>query len=212
MKGAVLLATGDAAGAAGWAEARTIVTTAELFAARPAPSGPAIYLAIAADAPHEPCFAAAAAGRVAGIWLTRCVGLADLERAGTRLAVAEAQAGLAEGTLAIVASVGSAAGVLALPRLGAGTRRLAGFALNEGALRQDLGIAAGAPAPAACLQARGLLVLAAGAARVPAIDAITAGSAARPLEAAARAARQDGFAGKLAAGPDQVAPIERAFA
>ena len=211
MEGAVLLATDPAIAAAPPVGLRNQVTTAALFRASPPGPGVATYIAVRADTPDEETLTLAAEGRAAGLWLTGCRGLADLEGAGARLAVAEARAGL-DVALRIVASVGTASGVLALPGMSAGTRRLAGFALNEGALRLDLGRPGGGPPPAALLQARSMLVLAAAAARVPAIDAITDDPAPRAVEAAARLARQDGFAGKLALGTAQVPPIERAFA
>lgn len=153
--------------------------------------------------------AAASALRPDGIVLARCEGGRDVARLGARLAVLEAEAGLADGATGILAMVGTARGVLGLSSLAGASPRLAGIAWDAEAL------AAGIGAPAArdagglippLLQARGLVRLAAAAAGVEAIDT------AYPAEgdgllAELAAARRDGFGAKLARSADHAARI-----
>ena len=100
-----------------------------------------------------------------GMLLSDTSGPIDVERLGARLAVAEAEAGVADGTLRIIPVVGTPRGVLSLPSFGP-LPRLAGIACDPDRLAAALGCAPDAPA---IVQARASTVLAAGACRVPAI-------------------------------------------
>lgn len=128
----------------------------------------------------EPCAGALAAGRLseadgpalaralaagaAGILLLDTVGPADVTRVAARLAVAEAETNRSGAP--ILAHVGSAAGVAALAGFGRPSPRLAGIVLDGPALAVSLGGAAGPAADTA----RGLTLIAAAAAGVPAIE------------------------------------------
>ena len=107
-----------------------------------------------------------------GLVATGLAGVADLEHLASKLAVAEAEAGLPDGSTRIVAVADTARGVLRLATL-AGSPRLAGLAWNHAALSADLGAdpheASERPGDPRLL-ARALTVLAARAAGVPAID------------------------------------------
>jgi len=121
-----------------------------------------------------------------GIVLPGTAGSPDIERLAARLAVAEAEAGLADGALRIVASIDHPAGVFGLAALRPHPR-LAGLLCDPARLAARLACRPDAPA---ILQARGLTVLAASACGVPAI--LTADSA---MEA--QAAGEEGFAALL---------------
>ena len=100
-----------------------------------------------------------------GILLAGAESCADIERLGARLAVAEAEGGIPDGTLRIVPSIDTARGVLALNAF-APLPRLAGIACDPECLAASLRCAIDAPA---ITQARALTVLAAAACGVPAI-------------------------------------------
>ena len=119
-----------------------------------------------------------------GIWLGDAVGRVDIERLGVALGVAEAEAGLGDGAIRIVASVESAAGALRVLSLSEAGPRLAGIACDGGAIARETGAAAG----------------------VPAMDAT--GIDLRPIQAA-RAAR-DGFSGLLVRDPAGIAVVKAA--
>jgi citrate lyase subunit beta/citryl-CoA lyase len=168
------------------------------------------------DASAADLSAAVEAGADA-VMLPKAIGLADVERLDGRLAVAEAEADRADGSVGIVPLASeSARAVLALPSLGAGHPRLRAIAWSGEDLATDLGAASsrrpdGTP-PDAQRLARTLALLAASAAGVPALDTIFArfqdeDGLRREVEAAAA----DGFAGKLAIHPAQVGPINAAF-
>lgn len=155
--------------------------------------------------------AAAVTLRPDGIVLTRCESGRDVARLGTRLAVLEAEAGLADGAVDIIAMIATARGVLGLPSLIGASPRLAGIAWDADALAVGIG----APAPRddvglipPLLQARGLLRLAAAAAEVESIDtAYPADGGDAAFLAELVAARRDGFGAKLAMSADHAARI-----
>lgn len=126
-----------------------------------------------------------------GVWLTDTIGRRDGECLAAALAVAEAQAGLRDGALRIVASVESPVGALRAASLAEVGPRLAAVACDGGAVARE----AGAPAAGSetVRAVRATAVLAAAAAGVPAIDA----SALAPGAEGAALARRDGFAGVL---------------
>lgn len=141
-----------------------------------------------------------------GVFLSAGDGAAGLQRLAVKLAVREAQAGLADGATRIGVFVGAdPAGVLALPSFAGASPRLAALAFDEAGLRAALGLADGGGA--AIETARAMVVLAAAAAGVPALaPPVRAGG-----EAAFSAARRDGFAGAMARSPAQVAAIRAIF-
>ncbi len=144
-----------------------------------------------------------------GIVLADCRGPADVQRLGAKLAVREAERGMPDGAMRIVAVAGSAAALLAAGSLRDASPRLCGVGWDAGALAAQL--APGRPAPAAALaHARALTVVAARAAGVVAIDSL---SHAAPVAFADECAAswRDGFDGKFAASPAQAAAIDTAF-
>jgi citrate lyase subunit beta/citryl-CoA lyase len=145
-------------------------------------------------------------------------GAADLERVAHYLDALEAKAGMASGSvkLASVATETPKA-MFALGSYAPPHPRL--IALTWGA--EDLSAALGAtdnkePDGSWTFPyqlARAQCLFAASAAEVPAIDTIYADFRdAEGLERDCRRSRRDGFAGRLAIHPDQVAPINRAYA
>lgn len=194
------------------------VTVAALAAARP----PAARCWIRVNALDSPHFAADLVGlpvaAIAGVVLPKACGLADLERLGAALDTAEAAAGQRGGELGVVAIVTeTAASVLALGEFRRPVPRLAALMWGAEDLAGDLGVASNRDADGAYRApfrlARNLMLLAAAAAECSAIDAVRVDF--RDLDAlAAEAAeaRADGFTAKAAIHPDQIAPINRAFA
>ncbi len=141
-----------------------------------------------------------------GVFLPACDAAAGLQRLAVKLAVREAQAGLADGATRIGAFVGGdPAGVLALRSFAGATPRLAALAFDEAGLCAALGLTA--CEGAAIETARAMVVLAAASAGVPALaPPIETGA-----EAAHAAARRDGFTGGMALYPGQVAAIRDIF-
>ncbi|MGD9659162.1 MAG: aldolase/citrate lyase family protein [Methylocystis sp.] len=142
-----------------------------------------------------------------GVFLPACDGAAGLQRLAVKLAVREAQAGLADGATGIGAFVGGdPAGVLALPSFAGASRRLAALAFDEAGLCAALALPE--RVGAAIDLARAAVVLAAASAGVPAL-APTVRTGEEPAYAAAR---RDGFTGAMALCPGQVAAIHAVFA
>ena len=141
-----------------------------------------------------------------GVFLPCCDGAASLQRMSVKLALREAQAGLADGAIRIGAFAGGdAAAALALRSLTGASPRLAALAFDEAGLRAALGLAFGDGA--AVQMARGAVVLAAASAGVPALAAaVQIGE-----EDGYAAARRDGFHGAMALFPGQIAVIQEAF-
>ncbi len=152
-----------------------------------------------------------------GIVLPKACGLADIEHVSARLRVVEARAGLADGAIPVLPIVTeTAAAVFQVGTLAAGHPRLAGLTWGAEDLSAVLGAQAtrdddGAYTDAFRL-ARALTLIAASAAGLTAIDTVYVDFRDRTgLEAECRAAARDGFCGKLAIHPDQVATINAAF-
>jgi citrate lyase subunit beta/citryl-CoA lyase len=145
-----------------------------------------------------------------GIVLPGAVGARDIAHLAAKLAVHEAEYGLDDRTTTIVAlAAESAAAVLALPSLPDASPRLAAVVFDPVPLAADLG-ADRERAPVR--QARAMLLIAARAAGVSAIEGPSSLAYDRDgLAAACRTARSDGFAGKLAREPEEVAIINAAF-
>ena len=194
------------------------ITVAALAAARP----PAARCWIRVNALDSPHFAADLASLpvavIAGVVLPKACGLADLKRLGLALDTAEAAAGRRAGDLGVVAIVTeTAASVLALGEFRRPVPRLAALMWGAEDLAGDLGVArnrnAGGAYRAPFRLARNLTLLAAGAAECSAIDAVRVDiRSLDALAAEAAEARADGFNAKAAIHPDQIAPINRAFA
>jgi citrate lyase subunit beta / citryl-CoA lyase len=160
---------------------------------------------------------AVVASRPDGIMLPKCNCGADVQQLSTRLRVLEAENGLPDGSIRIVPLITETAiGVLSGASYRGASARLAG--LTWGA--EDLSAAIGARSTRdeagrytdVFRFARSVTILAASAAGVPAIDTVfvnfrdTEGIRRECLEA-----ERDGFTGKMAIHPDQVAVINEAF-
>ncbi len=138
------------------------------------------------------------------VLLRGAVGARDIQHLAAKLAVREAEHGLPQGRTGILAAPADAPdGVLALPGLAGASPRLRGLVWDAGRLAAALGVADAAAGP--CRDARSLVVLAAAAAGVPALDG-SPGAA----EACADAAR-DGFSGVVAREAGEVPVIARWF-
>jgi citrate lyase subunit beta/citryl-CoA lyase len=155
--------------------------------------------------------------RPAGIMLPKAVGLPDIERLSTRLRVHEATAGLEDGSVRILPIMTeNPAGFFAAATFQAGHARLSGLTWGAEDLSASIGARAvrdGAGRYTDIFRlARAATVLAASAAEVAAIDTVfvnfrdLAGLRAECVEA-----ERDGFVGKLAIHPDQVAVINEVF-
>jgi citrate lyase subunit beta/citryl-CoA lyase len=159
--------------------------------------------------------AAVVPGAPAAVMLPKCTGMADIVALDHHLEALEASAGLPRGGIGVLALVTeTAASLHGLDYRGAPSRLLA-LCFGAEDLSADLGIPPrdGAGAYAAPVrQARAAMLLAAGAAGLPALDTPfpdprdPAG-----LQREASAAARDGFAGKLCIHPDQLVPVAAAF-
>ncbi|MCS6854705.1 MAG: CoA ester lyase [Elioraea sp.] len=161
--------------------------------------------------------AAVVAARPDGIVLPKCSGREDVVRLDAALSALEAREGLTEGAIAVLPIVTETpTAIFTLGQYG-GAPRLA--ALTWGG--EDLAAALGAKAnrredgrwDEPYRLARSLVLVAAAAAGVPALDTVYAD--ARDLEGFRRDcadARRMGFAGRLAIHPAQIPIIEEAFA
>jgi citrate lyase subunit beta/citryl-CoA lyase len=170
------------------------------------PRGTPWYLAdLAAVVPHRP----------AAVLLPKCTGPDDLLALDHHLEVLEAAHGLPAGHVGVLALVTETAASLARIDYRGAPARLLALCFGAEDLSADLGIAPRGPghgyaAPVAA--ARAMTLLAAAAASVPALDTPwpdprdPAG-----LDAEARQAAADGFAGKLCIHPGQVAAVAVAF-
>ncbi|MDB5571043.1 MAG: Citrate lyase subunit beta / citryl-CoA lyase [Hyphomicrobiales bacterium] len=152
------------------------------------------------------------------IMLPKCEGGDDAQHLSVKLAVREAQCGAPDGAIGLLPIVTETAA--AMFRLGSyrgATRRLRGLAWGAEDLAAAIGAQTnrspdGAYTPPFAL-ARNLTLFAASSAGVEAIDTVYADF--RDPEGLRReclAARRDGFCGKMAIHPDQVAIINEAFA
>ena len=157
------------------------------------------------------------AGGPEAILLPKTVGGADVAHLGAKLAVREAEFGLADGSTSIIAlATENARGVFALGTLAGCSRRLAGVTWGGEDLSADIGAEANRAADGRYLDpyrlARSLALLAAAAAEVDAIDSVFTNF--RDLDGLAqecREAARDGFVAKMAIHPAQVPVINEAF-
>jgi citrate lyase subunit beta/citryl-CoA lyase len=170
--------------------------------------------------PDDPRFEEALA-RVAAlrprVLLAPCLDGRDAQRLSGRLAAAEARAGLADGAIGLVACLNEAAALLRLDSWRAATGRLRALTWDCAALAADLGLPcareAGALVPPLA-QARVMVAWAAAGAGVRALDAPYEGARGdlATLAQEARAARRDGFFGKVARDSEEARVIAEAFA
>jgi citrate lyase subunit beta/citryl-CoA lyase len=207
----------DAVAPSAKAAAREI-TAAALTAKRP----PAERCWIRVNALDSPPFADDLANLplacIAGVVLPKACGLVDLERLGRARDAAGSSAGLRSGSLGVVAIVTeTAASVLALSEFRGPVPRLVAMMWGAEDLAGDLGVARNRDASGAYRApfrlARNLMLMAAAAAGCKAIDTVRVDFSDRDaLAAEAAEARSDGFSAKAAIHPDQIEPINRAFA
>ena len=190
-----------------------------LVAAAKAPDGPRLFVRInaldsgLADADLDAVMATAPEAIV----LPKAMAGADVQHLGVKLAVREAENGLADGaTRILVIATETAASIFAMSTYAGASRRLLGLAWDAEDLAADLGAQAsrlddGTYTPP-CLFARTLALFGAAAASVEAIDAIYPkfDDIAR-LRVECEAARRDGFTAKMAIHPQQVPVINESF-
>jgi citrate lyase subunit beta / citryl-CoA lyase len=147
-----------------------------------------------------------------GVVVPKVMRAEELEIADELIAERERATGLKERSIAVIASVESAAGLLDAPRIARGPRVIALMFGSED-LANDLGLPARREGEAAeMIYARSAIVVAAAAARVPAIDGIWADfKDAKGLRDDALRGRRLGFSGRQCIHPDQVAVVNEIF-
>ena len=157
------------------------------------------------------------AGAPDAILLSRSLGGASVQQLSAKLAVREAELGLADGATRIIAVADTARSLFAQASYRGSSARLIGLSWNAESLRADVGAeryrdrSGGVAGPYRL--ARDLTLLAAAAADVAAIDTAFADvSDVEGLRVEAEAARRDGFAGKMAMDAVQAHIINDVFA
>lgn len=151
------------------------------------------------------------------IMLPKTVGGRDVSHLGAKLAVREAEFGLADGQTRVIAiATETAAGVFALGTFAGVSHRLVGIAWGGEDLSADIGAETNRRDDGSYAEpyrlARTLTLLGATAAEVDAIDSVyTNFRDMEGLAAECRESRRDGFAGKMAVHPAQVPVINEAF-
>ena len=161
--------------------------------------------------------AAVVPGLPDGIMLPKAEGIADVEQLSAKLRVAEAVAGLPDGSIAILPIVTETArGVFLAPSFAAGHQRLAGLTWGAEDLSAVVGASVTRDGAGRCTDvfrlARATTLLAASAAETVAIDTVyvdfrdEAG-----LSAECREAERDGFTGKMAIHPAQIPVMNAIF-
>ena len=192
---------------------------AETIRSRRADAKAAIYVRVNdfASGLLEDDLQAVVAARPDGIMLPKADGLVDIERLSAKLRVQEAENGLPDGAIRILPIISeTAAGVFGASTYTRGHPRLS--AVTWGA--EDLSAAIGARATRdengrytdLFRLARSFTLLAASAAETAAIDTVFVNFRdAAGLRAECLDAERDGFTGKMAIHPDQVAVINEAF-
>ena len=159
--------------------------------------------------------AAVVPGAPAAVMLPKCTGMADILALDHHLEALECAAGLPPGGIGVLALVTETAASLHGLDYRNAPPRLLGLCFGAEDLSADLGISprdATGTYAAPVRQARAAMLLAAGAAGLPALDTPFPDprDPAGLLSEAAAAAR-DGFAGKLCIHPDQLGPVATAF-
>lgn len=133
-----------------------------------------------------------------GVFLEGCGGRADVQALSQRLAVREAENGLAPGSVKIVAlAAQTPAAVFALGGYAGASARLVALAMDDAALPGG---------DAARVVARSLLVMAAAAAGVAALCVLRGDLAESGAEA-----RQSGFSGLMTESVEEIGVVERIF-
>jgi citrate lyase subunit beta / citryl-CoA lyase len=152
-----------------------------------------------------------------GIVLPKTVGGADVSHLGAKLAVREAEFGLADGGTRILAiATENALGVFALGTFAGASHRLMGLTWGGEDLSADIGAETNRDDNGAYAEpyriARALTLLGAAAAAVDAVDSVyTNFRDMDGLAAECRQALRDGFVAKMAIHPAQVPVINEAF-
>ncbi len=161
--------------------------------------------------------AAVVRARPYGIMLPKCGSNADLLQVDAYLSALEAREGLAQGTLRVLPIVTeTAAAMLQMGGYSTQSPRLCGMLWGGEDLAADIGAVANkddqGSYTAPYVMARTLTLLGATAAQVAAVDAVyTNFRDPEGLREEATRALRDGFSGKAAIHPDQVAVINAAF-
>lgn len=160
--------------------------------------------------------AAIMAGAPDAILLTGSLGAESVQHLSAKLAVKEAEFALSDGATKIIAVADTAQSFFSMGGYRGASARLMGIAWSAESLRADIGAETNRDSPGDYFGpyrlARDLTLLAATSARVAAIDtAFPDLHDAEGLRAEASAARGDGFAGKMAIAPAQVAVINATF-
>jgi citrate lyase subunit beta/citryl-CoA lyase len=156
-------------------------------------------------------------GRPDGIMLPKARNGADVERASHWLESLEARAGLEPGSIGLVPLITESAGaVLNAASFTKLPARVRGLTWGAEDLAADVGALANRKADGefefTYAYARSMCLLASAAAGVVAIDTVdTEFRDAAAIERRARESRRQGFAGKMAIHPAQIAPIHAAF-
>ncbi len=198
-------------GPGGFAADAVLVATQHL--GRPGPNGtdprPRVVAHLGGDWSD---LGAAVAHRPDAVLVPDCRGVADLDRLGARLDVAEAECGAADGATAVIASVAdSAAGLAALlaaPSLS--SRRLVALTWDAARLATDLGAAPDVLHAGPCGLAAALVPVAARAAGVAALAPDGSGENGSAAETC-RMWRGLGYAGSLTRTAAEVAMVNSAF-
>ena len=152
--------------------------------------------------------------RPTGFFWTEPKGGASVQHLAAKLAVFEARAGLADGAMAIIAgAAGTPAAIFALGSYKDCSRKLVALAWERDALARALELDDWPGVDAAPLVvARGLLVLGAAAAGLPALDAPSLlPNEVIELRDECLVARADGFKGKLATTLEEIAIFDEIF-
>ena len=215
---ALILDLEDSVALAGKEAARR--TTADFMRAAPRQAGhPRLFVRVnglatgLTDADLDGVMAAAPDGIV----LPKAVGGVDVSHLGAKLAVREAEFGLEDGIIGIVAiATETAPSVFALGTFTDASPRLRGMTWGGEDLSVDVGAQANRLEDGSYTDpyrlARSLTLFGAAAARVDPIDAVyTNFRDETGLAAECRAARRDGFVAKMAIHPGQIPVINEAF-
>jgi len=199
-------------------EARQMVATYLANAERQPPAPRLIVRVNALDTGlTDDDLSAVIAARPDAVLLPKANSGADIQDFSARIAVEEAKAGLPEGAISIHALMTeTAAGMLNAASFAAKSARLSALAWGAEDLAADIGAASNKDETGRYTDvfrmARSLTLLAAAHSGVDAIDTVfTDFRDMDGLDAECRAAVRDGFSGKLAIHPGQVAVINAAF-
>lgn len=160
---------------------------------------------------------AVVAGRPDAVVFPKAEGGASVVHLDAKLTAREAIAGVPEGQIKIVAqAVESAAGLFAAGTFGSASARLIGLTWGPEDLSAELGAEANRDAQGELTEpyrlARSICLYAAAAAKLPAIETVYVDFRnSEGLRRDTEAARRDGFSGRLAIHPAQVAVINDVF-